>query len=232
MAVLDFIGPQSKTFTSGKNLSWQYISGEVQTIIYEGDRTSVENLYNSYKQVAGFSPDYDDLQYTNKGGRASLTIKLCADGAPIYEMPSNEVSAHISTHPYFDSLTDDNVAEVLKAVDKKNGTGLTGKKKDLFARLIRGIEEYTTSQYVLRETKIVSKRSSVTASWENVNMVDTPPATSAANTLLGNVPTGEWIKKQPDIRQVGSRRWQIVTEWWWTKKADAILYGGTYLPEN
>jgi hypothetical protein len=156
-------------------------------------------------------------------------MSVIGDGETTYELMANEMSQHISTHSYFASLTDSEVAAVLQAVEAKQPSTFTGAQSDLYAHCIRGLDEYVVSNYVLRETKNVSKRSLLTASYTNVNQVDTPPDTQVANTLIGLVPSGEWLKKTPIVRQVGNRRWQIIQEWWWAEKWSRILYGGSYL---
>lgn len=228
MAILDQIGNDSAC-QQGTKLVWSYYDGERQAITYKGNKSVISALYNSYKSVAGFSPDYDGIEYDPGRGLATLTLSRVADGEPLYELSANDVMNHISTNENFDSLTGDQVAAVLSAVDEREANSFTSLQSYLYEHLIRGIEEYPVSQYVLRETKNVSKRSVVTASFDNVNRVTSPPATNAANTLIGELPTGEWVKKAPIVRQIGARRWQIQTEWWWARKWSKMLYGGTYL---
>lgn len=229
--VLDIIG--SGNVRQGTPKSWAYTEGETEIQTYRGDKITMQSLYETLKSVAGFNPTWDGVSFDPGKGVATVSVKLVGDGATLYELSANEISASIATHKYFDSLTDDQVTDVYLAAqtyDKSMYAGFSSIQKKLYARLIRGIEEYPTSQYVLRETKTVSKRSTVQASFINDNVVDTPPNTSTVNTLIGSLPTGEWIKKSPIVRQIGSRKFQIITEWWWTRLADAILYGGTYLP--
>ena len=228
MAVLDIIG-EAGAVQQGTAKSWRYFEGQSEVLRYRGEAAIIRPLYESYKIVAGFNPEWDSIDYEPGKGAATLTLTKSADGEAVYELTPNEISQSVAMHEAFDALSDADIESVYQAFNDYSGSSLTGDKGKLYKLLIHGIEEYNVSQYVLRETKTVSKRSTVTASFDNVNTVSDPPDTSAVNTLIGTLPTGEWIKKSPVVRQVGSRRWQIITEWWWTRKASSVLYGGTYL---
>lgn len=162
---------------------------------------------------------------------ANITIgEFTSFGQSVYELNVNELSNPIESHAYFESLSSDpQIVDVKRNVDENLAAdgSWTSLQLDLYKHLIRGLTEYNASQYVLRETKNVSKRSTVTASFTNVNRMDTPPNVAAANTLIGSIPTQEWLKKSPVVRQTGTRRWQIVTEWWGATKLSSVLYGGT-----
>jgi hypothetical protein len=230
MAVLDQIGTTDPV-KQGTKLTWSYFDGEREGVQYKGERSIIYSLYQSYKTVAGFNPEYDGIDYDPGKGLATLTLYKVADGEPLYELSANEISQSITMHEYFEDLTVEQVRQVLVVINDltpADGTW-TDLQQQLHTQLLFGITEYNISQYVLRETKTVSKRSTVTAAFDEVNTVSDPPSTSAANTLIGELPTGEWVKKSPVVRQIGSRKWQIITEWWWYRKASRILYGGTYL---
>jgi hypothetical protein len=159
-----------------------------------------------------------------------LIAREVADGKPIYELWGNDLYKPVQTHPYFDSLTPAEFLAVRQAMD--DGTEITSadKKQELWELENRGTVEYLESAYVLRETKNVSKRSVLAASYDNVNRVESPPDTAQVNRLIGSLPAGQWLKKSPQVRQYGARRWQIVQEWWWAVTWSAILYGGTGAP--
>jgi hypothetical protein len=111
-----------------------------------------------------------------------------------------------------------------------NGSAFSAAETVLYNFYAMGVQEYTLPGYVLRSVRNVSKRSTVAASYANVNTVQPPPNVANVNTLIGSLPTGEWLLKAPQVRQYGARRWQITQEWWWSPKWSALLYGGTGTP--
>lgn len=94
----------------------------------------------------------------------------------------------------------------------------------------RGVTHVLRSRYLLRKTVSCASNSEAEASYTNVNKVDSDPG--APTTLLGSIPSGEWLKKGPKVREVAQSpsRWSIVQEWWWAKKWSELLYGGTLTP--
>lgn len=230
---------------------WTYNTGQSTQRVFKGVYAAVETLFNSYKAVAGFTPSIDSLQLNYERGLGTLTVSLVEDGPVQYELTSNQVTYPIETHPYFATtspLTSAEVHAVQTAIklginqnpyQTVNGTPLaapfdgsafTAKQQKLYDFFSRGVEYYYSSAYVLRSTQIVSKRSTVTASFTGVNTVVTPPDTQAVNTLIGALPSGEWLKQSPNVRMYGNQKWQIVQEWWWAPKWSTILYSGTGSP--
>jgi hypothetical protein len=229
MAILQVIGATGSIQQSvGK--SWNYLNGEVSQTVYKGVYASVEALYNSYKAVAGSAPSIDSLQLTYQRGTGVLTVSTIEDGTPQYELIGNELSNPVWTHSHFAALTAAEIEAVRRDFEQGLGGTFTGTQLELWNMLSQGTEEYLVSSYVLRETKQVSKKSNVTASYTDVNKVMTPPNTSAVNALIGSLPPGEWLKKTPQVRLIGSKRWQISTEWWWAEKWSSILYSGSGTP--
>ena len=229
MAVLEIIGSNGaiqQTVTT----SWNYLNGEVNATVYKGVYDAVNQLYQNYKGFAGFAPQIDNLQLVYQRGTGTLTVTMLNDGAPQYELIGNEISNPIWTNSYFASLTGQQVSDVRKDFEQGLGGTFTGLQLDLWNLLALGTEDYLVSSYVLRETKQCSKKSALTASYDNVNKVDTPPSTASVNSLIGGLPSGEWLKKTPQVRLIGAKRWSISTEWWWAEKWSAALYGGTGTP--
>lgn len=235
MAVLQVIGSTGAIQQSIAK-QWAYSPGETSQTVYKGVYAAVSNLYEQYKAVAGYNPTYDQLSLLYNRGTGTLTVSTVQDGTAQYELIGNELSNPIWSHPYFLTsdtpsarLTADQIREVRRSWETGTETTcpFTDKQKTLYDMMSAGTIEYLVSSYVLRETKIVSKRSTVQASYVGVNTVVTPPSTSSVNSLIGALPTGEWLKKTPQVRMAGARRWMIETEWWWAVKWSAILYGGT-----
>lgn len=225
--------------------SWAYSTGEGTMTVFKGPGAAIEALYQMYKTVAGYNPTYDSVETEYARGVGQLVVRTVADGATIYELYANELQKPVYQHSHFASIDVGTVAairryfalglklEVGTALVDEDGTSIATAVQldvDLYTLLCRGTEYYLESAYVLRETKTVSKRSSVQASFTGINTVSAPPDTSSVNTIIGALPSGEWLKRAPVVRQYGVRRWQIVTEWWWAEKWSLALYGGTATP--
>jgi len=116
---------------------------------------------------------------------------------------------------------------------------------------MKGVEAFTISQYVLRNTKTVQYTSAVAATaltpyYADVNKIwvtsdvttlmgaDTrpidPPTSTVAYTLpligvLGTVfNTSKWLYRTPDVQELSNGKWQITREWWETTDYSIALY--------
>lgn len=92
---------------------------------------------------------------------------------------------------------------------------------------ISGTMQYPSSEFILRETKEVSLEALDRVDYSHTSRVVNPPNAKEVNVLIGNLPTGEWLKRAPQVSRLSLTRWQIVTEWWWAVKW-AKIYGGTF----
>ena len=219
----------------GTKVHWDYATGRTEELKYEGIGPNLYASFLNYLNVAGYTPELDSLDYDPGRGKGTLLARIVSDGEPMYELFSNDQYKAVARHSYFSTLSDAEIVEVADAVERKIANpGFSSKQGQLWIMLVRGQEHYIVSVFVLRETKMLSKRSQVKASYTNVNKVDTPPNVSAVNTLMGVLPELEWLKKCPTLAMIGARRWKLTTEWWsddsegkgWSK----ILYNGTGAP--
>ena len=228
---LDIIGTPSAV-PQGDKRQWSYQDGESLTLTWRGRNVEIAALYQLLQAVAGSNPSYDSLDMDLGRGAGTLTARMVDDSAAVYELYSNEEQVPIQQAPYYDSLTRAEVADVTDA-RRKGAIAAVDAWSDLqdslFFSLCNGNHYYIRSVYVLRETKTVSKRSTLSASYSNVNRREDPPDTSAVNTLIGPLPEGEWLKKSPNVQRLGKRKWTITQEWWWAPKWH-VMYGGTYDP--
>jgi hypothetical protein len=238
----------------GKTAGWNYPTGESVQEHYRGVYNAVQALYTTYKAVAGYSPAIDSLQLTYEKGMGELTVSFVQDGPVLWELCSNMQTIQIELHPMFAAggakvLTDAQVHAVQVAIslginqnpaqrDKDgallaapfDGSAFTANQSTLYAFLSRGVDSYYRTAYVLRSTQTCSKRSTLAASYTGVNAVVATGFAAAANTLIGEIPAGEWLKQAPQVRQVTNRKWNIVQEYWWAPQWSALLYGGTGTP--
>ena len=240
MAVLDTIGSTS-AIAQGTRKRWQPGGGEVTILVWEGERTAVEAKYEELKALASTQPIYNSIEFDPGRGKATLTAEVAdpvsvvgseqqADGTLVqYELMANEVSRPIEQ--YFTDLGADEINEVFASVERREGDpGFTGDRLLLFKFLSGGVEEYYDQQYVLRETKTVSGKTAISASFAGVGEVVSPPNASAVNKLLSGLPAQEWLKRAPQVRRISKTKWEIVTEWWGAAAWSHELYGGTAHP--
>lgn len=234
----EILGSTAATPKSTKR-AWDRRGGERVVQPYEGPDSAILALYNNLKAaaVAGRSSATDSIEYDPGRGKASLQVVYTDDGVAIYELFANEFTKSVKQAPYFTTedpaLTTAQIEEVAQAYDDGKSVataGFTGKQATLLTMLNMGIEEYYESGWVLRETTIVGWKSTVSTSLANVNEVVAPPSIPEAQSLIGSLPSGEWLYKAPVIRTDGPKRWVIVREWWWANKWSAALYGGTGTP--
>ena len=118
--------------------------------------------------------------------------------------------------------------------------------------MFKGVEAFTISQYVLRNTLTTQYTSAIGAValapyYADVNTIwDTsditammtagtrpidPPTSTVPFTLpliglLSGSPfsTYKWLYRTPDVQQLGNGKWQITREWWETTDYSTILY--------
>lgn len=118
--------------------------------------------------------------------------------------------------------------------------------------MFKGVEAFTVSQYVLRNTVTTQYTSAIGAValapyyvdvntiWETSDItammtagtrpIDPPtstvPFTLPLIGLLSGSPfsTYKWLYRTPDVQQLGNGKWQITREWWETTDYSTILY--------
>ena len=100
--------------------------------------------------------------------------------------------------------------------------------KELRGHLLRGVNSYFETAFVLRRSKFGVRTSSIKASFTNINRVVTAPTFSTQmNLLIESLPTGEWLYKPPQAENLGKGKWRITQEWQWANQ-HSVMYGGTF----
>lgn len=250
MSALHVFGTND-TVKQGTMRRWNRNQGKTHSTIYRGPSDKVIALFNSMVAFGGGIADYDEVTCDEANGTGTLTATSNGafnvdstngtDADPVYEVVTNQVARKIEAAPYFVETSPVlTAADISKAYAVYNRTAtladgtvtpaastLTGKTATLYAMLEAGIHEYYSSAYVLRCTRIVSERSLLRASFDDVNTVTAPPSGTTVNQLIGSLPAGEWLKQGPQVRTYGNGQWEIVQEWWWATKWSSALYGGS-----
>jgi hypothetical protein len=242
MSALEILGSTEAT-PQGTKYRWQQGGGESKLYTWRGPTAAIAAIYDGFKNAALIDPTFVVMDYDEGKGLGTLTIQK-ADAESVigtsvengvtklYEMFANEYLKPVHQNAWFTGdggLTVDQIVEVYKAFDaQQTGVSFSNDlQTDLYDLLCKGTADYFESGYVIRESKIVNGRNAVRANFTLVNKVSAPPDNAAANTLIGSLPAGEWLKKSPIVRQITKTRWHIETEWWWAEKWSAVLYGGT-----
>lgn len=99
-------------------------------------------------------------------------------------------------------------------------------------RLVRGIEVFHDSEYVLRKEETVTHASNVRASHTNVNRVFTysrllasEPTLAAQNLIAAAGLTSLfWAKRTPKVRPTTGNLWVIEQEYWGAKEYDDWIW--------
>ena len=237
----------------GKKWNFQRGGAESQLWTYKGPSAACAALYDTFKASALIDPRIAVLDFDEGRGLGTLTVTYADDQALLgvsnengitkfYELIPNEFSKRPELAPYFQprtgtAITIDETINAYKAYNlgvsrtaaQAAPYSLTDLGLALFDLLSSGVEEYLESAYVLRESKVVSGKNAVRANFDNINRVDNPPTSAAANTLIGDLSDryGEWLKKAPSVRQISRTKWAIQSEWWWANKWSYVLYGGS-----
>ena len=238
--VLDIIGNAAME-EQGKRKTWTPTTGTVTIHKWKGSATNADALFDSLVTLQGSTPQYDSITLDEGRGVGTVEARKLQDDTgseavnkveDVYELYSSEIQEDIEFAPYYQALTGAEVQDVRLAIES-GATAVDAAwsplQGSLFFSLLKGVRSYIRSSYVLRQTQITSWRSTIQASFANVNQIDTPPNVSAINTLIGALPAGEWLKKAPNVRQYGTNQWQIVTEWWWSDRIH-VMYGGSWIP--
>lgn len=245
MTPLEIFGSTEAT-PQGTKTRWQQGGGESKLYTWRGPTAAIESLYNGFVSAAAIDPTFVVMDYDPGKGLGTLTVQK-ADAETVigtqvengvtklYEMFANEYLRPVEQNAWFSGdsgLTAAQINEVYASFESRSTSPSfsTDLQNQLFELLSKGTESYFESGYVIRESKIVNGRNAVQANFVNVNRVSTPPDGAAANTLIGSLPSGEWLKKSPNVRQISKTKWHIETEWWWAEKWSAVLYGGTGSP--
>jgi hypothetical protein len=222
-----------------RRLEWTRGVGETREIEYRGERSAVLAKYEALKNEIGTA----NLQYINSEGRSRLVARFVridligggADGVTIVEeLIGQDLVRVITASPYFVALSDNDVAEVLAAVESRaqegdidGYAGWAAAKKELRWQMLHGQESYFETVFVLRIRKQGIRSSALRGVFTGINTVVPLPDLSAGMTeLVGTLPDGEWLYKPPQVEYVQRGIWSVASEWNWAVKW-SIIYGGT-----
>lgn len=153
-----------------------------------------------------------------------------------WELVGNDLNKDIFDHSNYDGLdvTEKIVLDELRRTRNFENDNLviinSGSTGDKFKELIRiGTESFPVSQYVLRRTGTVSidwngqfAMTNVGKVFTSTTQLETEESVPAALKFI--LPSGQWLKRTPSVRQERDGRWQINNEWWHADTWSDVLY--------
>jgi hypothetical protein len=225
--------PDGTTPVTLRGLDYTIEGGEIPNDTETGEPSLVAADYNFYKALMAsrLAVNVTSLSYYVDRGRATLIRRYVREpDKDIEELYGVDVIKDICTAPYFDALTDAQIVAVRTAHDNGEpaAAGWVAKQKNLYMHLARGEESYFLTQFILRVTKHSCLTTEAKASFEDINTVVTAPTLSAnMASLVDGLPDGEWLKKPPNVENLGKGRWRVGQEYHWAEKW-SIIYGGTW----
>ncbi len=178
------------------------------------------------------------MVYREQNGRSALTIQYEHMGSAtqddsVQELYAMDVARDILVAPYFASLTNAQITEVVSAWEQREeiDAGWTQLQKRLYGHLNHGQEVYQETAYEFRQTYQTSSDRELGLAAENPNRV-TPLPRIHRNlvNLIVSLPAGEWLKKPITVTQAGRRGWTVSATWQWAPQW-SVIYGGTFTGE-
>lgn len=101
----------------------------------------------------------------------------------------------------------------------------------LIKSLVRGVEAFPVSSYVLRKTMVLSPVTNVSPGFQNANKVFSLAALVRDEpgiplNIAGILVTlgGYWQKKTPQASQAADGRWTYTVEYWYAEEVDRFIY--------
>lgn len=160
----------------------------------------------------------------------------------VWELRGQDVMKPIETHSDFDTI----IASRKRAIEnyvrdpaQYSTTLANDAEKKLAGYLAHQVLEFPLTEYILRKSIILSRRSTIQASYTNCNRVVAMENIAPPSVLLGvltNLPkmdgtsgAWEWLKKTPQCLQVSKQKFQLYYEWWGVERW-AEIYGGSWNP--
>lgn len=100
--------------------------------------------------------------------------------------------------------------------------------KELRYHLVRGVDSYFETGFILRRSKYGVQSTSIAATFDGINTkVAAPTFESDMDQLIAALPSGEWLKKPTQTSHQGQGKWRVTEEWMWAEKW-SVVYGGSW----
>ena len=197
--------------------------------------------------IASVQVTYQDDDGTGAGGTTDYNVTWELVGQDMFK----DVRTFDGTVLGTTSFNKDADQAALEAVRKKYLEGgidaaylaTLGGTPLLYAKfLMRGTSEYARSSIILRKNIKIGRRSTLTVSWRGVDRAwkldgeDGSPNISGvgSSALIGTIADmpeadnakKQWLKRAPQIRQLGGSKFQVQQDWWFARRWSNNLYLG------
>ena len=209
-------------------------SGSVETLVVSGPKGAIETLEAQYNasvlngSVAGTVAEY-------ARGRGNITVSFireATENPAVQMLYSMDLIRDIYAAPYFAVLTDTAIGEVRDVFESQPReaapSGWSEKQKQLYGHLLRGQDSYYETAYEFRQVWSTGSQQELRIAATGINTVQTlPTLNTVMRRLIGDLPTGEWLKKPTVMYPVGKGLYQVEETYHWAVKW-SVVYGGTF----
>lgn len=210
--------------------------GITTTVTETGTVAAIETRLAYYRAQAMLSGDVASLMTSTYNGRASLTVAYEREPSDIRRLGIQELAAFdvirdIRCAPYFASLTNKQISDVMASWDDRDGGDVIGwddLEFSLYGHLAHGQESYIETAYEFRQTFQTTSVRKIRKAASNPNTVqDLPVLTETLQNLVDAMPTGEWLKKPTSVTYAGRKGWTVTLVYQWAPKW-SVIYGGSF----
>lgn len=235
---------------------WNRGTGETRIEVWEGPITKINERFELLKNT----PDIDKIQKSTVDGKGRLNITIVNSGDEVpgsnfadnavWELIGQDLYKGLRAHQTFSVAADQSKLEDTRKFYEEGLGGVGPHDSDgapftTYLNLLRrGTEEFVRSVAILRQSLVVGSRSTEKADWENVDRAVTLSGTgldgTGAQAIIGAIDTmpeansgkKQWLKRAPQLRTSGDRRFTIVLEFWYAKEWSKVLYEGDEGDDN
>jgi len=237
------------------------VYGVGEKVTYEwpmGTKDDIKALYDEYKADMNNGENIQQVTYKNQTGRGSLVVRWGREGSQIQGEPETvamieeviavDIVKDICEHPYFEDLTETEIAQARRAaedywdedeIDARAAkqalgggalwTNWSAKKKTLYEHILHGVRSYFETGFVFRRQRYSVRTAETVLTFDGINKVETesPGFDTDMLSLLSSLPAGEWLYRPPSAEYLGNGRWKTTQEWQWALKW-SVIYGGSW----
>lgn len=236
---------------------WNATDG-VQTLKrFAGTADAIIAKFNELSATADSGVDNLDEDISGKSGYLLARVLDDSGGAAggnteelnaVWEVYAQPLLKPIESHTDFDAVTAKHKRAIEKAardadpIPATDPDGAAWSPSDaeqkLYAYYANQVLDFKMFNLELRKSTILSSRTTITASYANVNEVvslpSVPLALIGALTSLpkmdGTTGAWQWLKEAPQIRQVEKRKFQLSYSWTGAERWAEIYPGGSWTP--
>jgi len=228
---------------------WDKDKGSSISREYHGPIEKIDNLYESL--IGDIS--IDTIDRTTQMGKGVLIITAADDENPnnpeendLWEVVGQDLYKDLRSHQTYNQDADqadlEEVRRAIETVDLNFAEPANEPEKSYHKLLLRGVDQYVRTTAILQRSIQAGPRSLLKASWTGVDKAwkisgeDGSPnlRTTGDAAIIGYLQEmpeydenkKQWLKRAPQLRQVGKRRFALVYQWWYARRWSHSLYDG------